>query len=452
MPSLRLVGCSFLLFVTAIAVLTMAAEGRAEGIALDCDTPNQAAEPGEKVTFEVSVTNEDNRSQTINLTLYSENVMWVRFIENGANHTNLTLNTSETRNLSLRVSLPLFNRDNIQIVKNMWKPYYRFSVNVTTDETVEILNLSVKILQVDLVLVNINIEDKYENNTPDIGDEINFTATVHNDGTKNVSDVRLYIFAGSRYAGEFNNGDDHRILQKNGLEYTEFDIDADETVEVLFRWVLIRGKTTKFEAQVNPSCSDARIVINCNSIINHQIDELGRYYDSNYIRSIKYSSGNYVSFYMLPNLKINNIINTPKEPVSGTETQFAITMENYGNIDWNFGEGKLKLNILKDNIIIQSVEITQSIGVGEEIIITFYWRAPEVYTDSIIKMKVVLDNEDIQENNFQTDEIDVEILVRAREPELMLGPISQIALLALIVASIFTVGFIVKRRFFSNYY
>jgi len=451
MPSLRLVGCSFLLLVTAIAVLTIAAEGRAEGVALDCDTPNQAAEPGEKVTFEVSVVNEDNWSQTINLTLYSENIMWVRFIENGANHMNLTLNASETRNFSLRVSLPLFNSSNYLIVSNLRRSHYHFSMNATTNETVEILNLSVKNFNVDLVLVSAAIDDKYENNTPSIGDEINFTTVIRNDGTSDVVNGRLYVFAGHKYTDK-GTAAGPRIQQKNGLEYSLFNLKAGETTTVFFRYVLLPGYTRNFKAEVNPSCTDARIIINCNSIINHKIDELGRYTNNHFIHSIKYSSGESVSFNMVPNFNINNVIIQPREPFSEDRVKILVTIDNNGLIDWNFGEGKPSLNLIKDSKIIQSVEITQSIAVGEETTVIFNWQAPEVYTNSIIKMKIALDNENIQVSDIQTDEVDVEILVRAKEPELMLDPISQIALLALIVALILTVGFIVKRRFFSNNY
>jgi len=198
-----------------------------------------------------------------------------------------------------------------------------------------------EILQIksDLSIDAMRVDSKYSGasgQTPNVDDTVTFTVTVTNQGAADVRDARLYITADSSWEYVM-------LKDRTNREYVMFDIDADETVEVRFRWKAQLEEWTEFRAEVNPVCDDVEInSFTCESEgdgfskeTGRMFDELGRYANNEYPRSgVFEQDGAEVRFEILPDFIIKKIDFYPTNFQVGQSVEITVTVQNIGNADW----------------------------------------------------------------------------------------------------------------------
>ncbi len=234
----------------------------------------------------------------------------------------------------------------------------------------------------DLAIDELRVDSRFAGltaKTPNIDDQVTFTATVTNKGAADVDNARLYITADS-------SDESGVIVQDRGIkDYVEFSIDAGATETIRFRWKAVSGEWTTFRAEVNPSCSDVSInIFDCEQQgdgdgwdTDHMYDELGRYSDNVYPAggAIFEQDGYEVMFAILPDFIISDVYLVPPKPQIGEEVEVTARVSNTGNADWKIGS-KLLSVVFEDGVgSTITTQVSSDINEGDEIEVKFTWTA-----------------------------------------------------------------------------
>ena len=243
----------------------------------------------------------------------------------------------------------------------------------------------------DLAISDLRVDARFAgltSKTPNVDDQVTFTATVVNKGAADVDNARLYITADS-------SDESGVILQDRGTkDYVEFSIDAGATETIRFRWKAMSGEWTTFRAEVNPSCSDVSInIFDCEqqgdgagTETDHLYDELKRYSDNIYPvgGDAFQQEGAEVKFEILPDFFIKEVNMDPLVPEVGDDVEITVVIENKGNADWKIGSQLLSV-VFKDGVGgTITTQVSSDINEGDEIEVKFTWKFPDEDKDTLL--------------------------------------------------------------------
>ena len=243
----------------------------------------------------------------------------------------------------------------------------------------------------DLAISDLRVDARFAgltSKTPNVDDQVTFTATVVNKGAADVDNARLYITADS-------SDESGVILQDRGTkDYVEFSIDAGATETIRFRWKAVSGEWTTFRAEVNPSCSDVSInIFDCEqqgdgagTETDHLYDELKRYSDNIYPvgGDAFQQEGAEVKFEILPDFYIKEVNMDPLVPEVGDDVEITVVIENKGNADWKIGSQLLSV-VFKDGVGgTITTQVSSDINEGDEIEVKFTWKFPDEDKDTLL--------------------------------------------------------------------
>jgi uncharacterized membrane protein len=243
----------------------------------------------------------------------------------------------------------------------------------------------------DLAISDLRVDARFAgltSKTPNVDDQVTFTATVVNKGAADVDNARLYITADS-------SDESGVILQDRGTkDYVEFSIDAGATETIRFRWKAVSGEWTTFRAEVNPSCSDVSInIFDCEqqgdgagTETDHLYDELKRYSDNIYPvgGDAFQQEGAEVKFEILPDFFIKEVNMDPLVPEVGDDVEITVVIENKGNADWKIGSQLLSV-VFKDGVGgTITTQVSSDINEGDEIEVKFTWKFPDEDKDTLL--------------------------------------------------------------------
>ena len=243
----------------------------------------------------------------------------------------------------------------------------------------------------DLAISDLRVDARFAgltSKTPNVDDQVTFTATVVNKGAADVDNARLYITADS-------SDESGVILQDRGTkDYVEFSIDAGATETIRFRWKAVSGEWTTFRAEVNPSCSDVSInIFDCEqqgdgagTETDHLYDELKRYSDNIYPvgGDAFQQEGAEVKFEILPDFYIKEVNMDPLVPEVGDDVEITVVIENKGNADWKIGSQLLSV-VFEDGVGgTITTQVSSDINEGDEIEVKFTWKFPDEDKDTLL--------------------------------------------------------------------
>ena len=243
----------------------------------------------------------------------------------------------------------------------------------------------------DLTISDLRVDARFVGltaRTPNIDDQVTFTATVTNKGAADVDNARLYITADS-------SDESGVILKDRGIkDHVEFSIDAGATETIRFRWKAVSGEWTTFRADVNPSCDDFAInIFDCEQQgdgdggdTDHMYDELNRYSDNTFPAGgdAFQQEGVEVKFDILPDFSIKEVKMDPRVPEVGDDVEITVVIENTGNADWKIGSQLLSL-VFDDGVgNTITTQVSSDINEGDEIEVKFTWKFPDEDKDSLL--------------------------------------------------------------------
>mgnify|MGYP000241675588 FL=1 len=273
----------------------------------------------------------------------------------------------------------------------------------------------------DLAISDLRVDARFAgltSKTPNVDDQVTFTATVVNKGAADVDNARLYITADS-------SDESGVILQDRGTkDYVEFSIDAGATETIRFRWKAVSGEWTTFRAEVNPSCSDVNInIFDCEqqgdgagTETDHLYDELKRYSDNIYPvgGDAFQQEGAEVKFEILPDFFIKEVNMDPLVPEVGDDVEITVVIENQGNADWKIGSQLLSV-VFKDGVGgTITTQVSSDINEGDEIEVKFTWKFPDEDKDMLLltyELDVGSGSWEIDQTDSSNDEFEVEVAV-----------------------------------------
>ena len=273
----------------------------------------------------------------------------------------------------------------------------------------------------DLAISDLRVDARFAgltSKTPNVDDQVTFTATVVNKGAADVDNARLYITADS-------SDESGVILQDRGTkDYVEFSIDAGATETIRFRWKAVSGEWTTFRAEVNPSCSDVSInIFDCEqqgdgagTETDHLYDELKRYSDNIYPvgGDAFQQEGAEVKFEILPDFYIKEVNMDPLVPEVGDDVEITVVIENKGNADWKIGSQLLSV-VFKDGVGgTITTQVSSDINEGDEIEVKFTWKFPDEDKDMLLltyELDVGSGSWEIDQTDSSNDEFEANIAV-----------------------------------------
>ncbi len=273
----------------------------------------------------------------------------------------------------------------------------------------------------DLAISDLRVDARFAgltSKTPNVDDQVTFTATVVNKGAADVDNARLYITADS-------SDESGVILQDRGTkDYVEFSIDAGATETIRFRWKAVSGEWTTFRAEVNPSCSDVSInIFDCEqqgdgagTETDHLYDELKRYSDNIYPvgGDAFQQDGVEVKFEILPDFFIKEVKMDPRVPEVGDDVEITVVIENKGNADWKIGSQLLSV-VFEDGVGgTITTQVSSDINEGDEIEVKFTWKFPDEDKDTLLltyELDVGSGSWEIDQTDSSNDEFEENVAV-----------------------------------------
>ena len=273
----------------------------------------------------------------------------------------------------------------------------------------------------DLAISDLRVDARFAGltaKTPNVEDQVTFTATVVNKGAADVDNARLYITADS-------SDESGVILQDRGTkDHVEFSIDAGATETIRFRWKAVSGEWTTFRAEVNPSCSDVSInIFDCEqqgdgagTETDHLYDELKRYSDNIFPvgGDAFQQDGVEVKFEILPDFFIKEVKMDPRVPEVGDDVEITVVIENKGNADWKIGSQLLSV-VFEDGVGgTITTQVSSDINEGDEIEVKFTWKFPDEDKDLLLlsyELDVGSGSWEIDQTDTSNDEYEENVAV-----------------------------------------
>lgn len=389
----------FLLALPALALLSLPAGSAEPGVVFSATETSVTVWLGETAQFSLNVTNTGNSSAQVWLNITGNELGVASFAATGTSSRELTMEANATATAQVLVTV------------GARTPWYNLTVNAASGGGEATLGLSVALLYIELGIAEVFIPEGYATRTFRIGEPVIFRFSVQNSGTAAAEDARLYLF-GDR------NGIREPMVNKFGTYYAEFLVPPpDQETTVVFIWEVAAGEWTNLQAQVNPSCDEARIIFGCDEELNRLIDEGGNYDNNHFPREgfLEFITGQPLEFPIIPDFLLSDIAFDPARPQSGDSVKVTVTIVNLGQDGWSPVEGEMAVRLDDGRGELLSTVVAEPLPVDGQALVIIHWQAPEVERDTVVTLRLTIDaSGDIHQLDEENDSLEVSVLIEKR--------------------------------------